>query len=288
MCHTSTGYPERINRLRIGNTCLFKKHHRTNPDPEFCINSTRKLAYHLSCVFDYFNTAVILLGAFLYSYRNINNNHVCHHRSHNSGKKLLDNLPDFLIARLNTHTCTNRIGKMTIFLVIATLDNHHVSLFLFYPKELLIPLRILGVIVLKQHRIYQTALNNRNDRLQFFPNQKVIAPFFPGNIHLFHCLAENINDYIFFDRLVNIVQSPHSQCLFGIIKAVICTQNNKYRIMAGLFDFFHRLNAIDSWHLNVHKSNIRTKTFRKLNYASSCLCRLNHAAIAEILLNDEA
>ena len=129
-------------------------------------------------------------------------------------------------------------------------------------------------------------LRSGETQSEVFPDLQIIAALLAGFVHLPHGFHTDVNDHSLVYRLCKIFQNAQIDGLFCIAELIISRDHDKNNVAVVLLDLLHRLDPVQSGHLDIHKGNVRPESFRQLHYRSSRLGAFDLTLISEIGVYD--
>ena len=285
MSHTSGSCHQRIERFRIRLRCHKEFLGFSDTDTEADIRPFPQIPRQFSRFFNKLYTFIIIhdISFIRHQYCQF----VCHDRTHNAIKMLLETAPDLLIMFLHLDTAAHSIGHMVSLLFISADYSDHISILLGNSQNRPVIFNILAEMLLQQNIMDQSALNNGHHSLQFFFDQQLIFPFQALCIDSFHSFSKRRDDPGLFHGFGNIFHNPQFDRFFGIIKLIIGRHHNKHRMIIGSADLFHGINSVDPRHLNIHHRNVRPEALRQFNHTSAGFGILYLTSILKLFFNDK-
>ena len=182
---------------------------------------------------------------------------------------------------LHTDTGSDRIRHMIAFLIFTKNKRHHTAIIHRKPQQIFEVFDIILKKFLKQDIINKTVFDDRNNRLHFFTDHQVFGSFFPFLVDQMHGTFHDCHDLGSVNRFVQVFQNAESDGFLCIIKFIIGRHHDKNRVAVRFPDLTHRLNSVDTRHLDIHDRNIRAEVLRQFDHTSAGLGGFNHARITK-------
>ena len=175
---------------------------------------------------------------------------------------------------------------MLPLLLFAKLQHQGKQILFRHAKKLPVILDPGGLSFLEKAGHDKALLYHGNHDLQLLPDLQIPAPLFPPGVNQLHGPLQDRHDLPLVHRLVQVIQHAQVDSLFRVVELVVGRHDDKNKIGVVFPDLLHRLDSVDSGHLDIHKGDIRAEALRQLDDAASRLRGDNLAPIPEILPDD--